>query len=175
MRNTRRVVNKQNNTYLDLHPAEEILLALFDGQHSWLMWMRLQKNYSHCLKQPACQCAMVSTWWYSLIILERWPDHKKMGHNVRVCACHWSGSAKSRPPTDDDKHTPLTPDPSEDPIQSTWKIIFPTTRRLRSSCKCCPSSRQLVSEPVAGCNLSAAMSPTSSARSVAKLSGGPER
>jgi hypothetical protein len=33
VRNTRRVVNKQNNTYLDLHPAEEILLALFDGQH----------------------------------------------------------------------------------------------------------------------------------------------
>ena len=33
VRNTRRVVNTQNNTYLDLHPAEEILLALFDGQH----------------------------------------------------------------------------------------------------------------------------------------------
>ena len=33
VRNTRRVVNKQNNTYLDLHPAEEILLTLFDGQH----------------------------------------------------------------------------------------------------------------------------------------------
>jgi clorobiocin biosynthesis protein Clo-hal len=34
VRNTLRIVNKQNHNYLDLHPAEEILLNLFDGQHS---------------------------------------------------------------------------------------------------------------------------------------------
>ncbi len=33
-RKTRRVVNKQNSSYLDLHPGEEILLALFDGAHT---------------------------------------------------------------------------------------------------------------------------------------------
>ncbi|HZR41816.1 MAG TPA: NAD(P)/FAD-dependent oxidoreductase [Ktedonobacteraceae bacterium] len=34
VRTTRRVLNKQNQNYLDLHPAEEILLNLFDGQHT---------------------------------------------------------------------------------------------------------------------------------------------
>lgn len=33
IRNTRRIYNSQSNQYLDLHPAEEILLAYFDGQH----------------------------------------------------------------------------------------------------------------------------------------------
>lgn len=33
VRNTLRVVNTQSRSYLDLHPAEEILLNLFDGQH----------------------------------------------------------------------------------------------------------------------------------------------
>jgi flavin-dependent dehydrogenase len=33
-RKTRRVVNKQSNNYLDLHPGEEILINLFDGAHT---------------------------------------------------------------------------------------------------------------------------------------------
>lgn len=33
VRATRRVVNIQNQNYLDLHPAEEVLLDLFDGEH----------------------------------------------------------------------------------------------------------------------------------------------
>ncbi len=34
VRATRRVVNAQNNSHLDLHPGEEILLNLFDGAHT---------------------------------------------------------------------------------------------------------------------------------------------
>ncbi len=33
-RKTRRIVNKRNSRYLDLHPGEEILLNLFDGAHT---------------------------------------------------------------------------------------------------------------------------------------------
>jgi len=33
VRTTKRILNRQNKSYLDLHPAEEILLSLFDGQH----------------------------------------------------------------------------------------------------------------------------------------------
>jgi hypothetical protein len=34
VRQTRRVVNQQTNAYLDLHPGEELLLNLFDGQQT---------------------------------------------------------------------------------------------------------------------------------------------
>ncbi len=34
VRTTRRVVNRQNRSHLDLHPGEEILLNLFDGTHT---------------------------------------------------------------------------------------------------------------------------------------------
>lgn len=34
VRSTRRVVNTQSQAYLDLHPAEEILIELFDGSHT---------------------------------------------------------------------------------------------------------------------------------------------
>ncbi|HVU67172.1 MAG TPA: tryptophan 7-halogenase, partial [Ktedonobacteraceae bacterium] len=34
VRTTRRVVNRQNHSHLDLHPGEEILLNLFDGTHT---------------------------------------------------------------------------------------------------------------------------------------------
>lgn len=34
VRNTRRVVNVSNKQYLDLHPAEELLVNLLDGQHT---------------------------------------------------------------------------------------------------------------------------------------------
>ncbi len=34
VRTTRRVINRQNRGYLDLHPAEEILVNLLDGQHT---------------------------------------------------------------------------------------------------------------------------------------------
>lgn len=34
IRTTRRIVNTTNQHYLDLHPAEEVLIALFDGSHA---------------------------------------------------------------------------------------------------------------------------------------------
>jgi flavin-dependent dehydrogenase len=34
VRKTRRVINQANHQYLDLHPAEDVLLRLFDGQHT---------------------------------------------------------------------------------------------------------------------------------------------
>lgn len=34
VRKTRRVINRKNQQYLDLHPAEDVLLRLFDGQHT---------------------------------------------------------------------------------------------------------------------------------------------
>lgn len=34
VRNTRRVINPENQQYIDLHPAEDVLLRLFDGQHT---------------------------------------------------------------------------------------------------------------------------------------------
>jgi len=34
VRNTRRVTNRENGKYLDLHPAEDVLLRLFDGAHT---------------------------------------------------------------------------------------------------------------------------------------------
>ncbi len=34
VRRTRRVVNRRTRRYLDLHPGEEVLLDLFDGQHT---------------------------------------------------------------------------------------------------------------------------------------------
>jgi flavin-dependent dehydrogenase len=34
VRTTRRIVNTQNRRYLDLHPAEEVLISLFDGSHT---------------------------------------------------------------------------------------------------------------------------------------------
>lgn len=34
VRNTRRVTNRANGKYLDLHPAEDVLLRLFDGAHT---------------------------------------------------------------------------------------------------------------------------------------------
>jgi clorobiocin biosynthesis protein Clo-hal len=34
VRQTRRIINRQDNRYLDLHPGEDILLDLFDGAHT---------------------------------------------------------------------------------------------------------------------------------------------
>jgi hypothetical protein len=34
VRTTTRVTNKRSKEYLDLHPAEDILLNFFDGQHT---------------------------------------------------------------------------------------------------------------------------------------------
>ncbi len=34
VRQTRRIVNRQDNRHLDLHPGEDILLDLFDGAHT---------------------------------------------------------------------------------------------------------------------------------------------
>jgi hypothetical protein len=34
VRKTRRVTNREDGQYLDLHPAEDVVFRLFDGQHT---------------------------------------------------------------------------------------------------------------------------------------------